>query len=84
MGYDDLKNYDFASQLNGVELLLKDLDITIVNLETRLAGRQNGGYTGYPFFNCPEQLAFCLKKVGVDVVALSKITTAWIEALKGS
>jgi len=65
LGYDDLKNYDFASQLNGVELLLKDLDIIIVNLETRLAGRQNGGYTGYPLFNYPEQLwLFALKKLG--------------------
>lgn len=61
-------NYDFASQLTDVKDYLTSPDLTIANLETRLAGKENGGFTGYPKFNCPEQLAFDLKKVGVDVV----------------
>lgn len=64
-------NYDFASQLTAVAELLANPDLTIANLETRLAGKENGGFSGYPVFNCPEQLAFDLKKVGVDVVTIS-------------
>ncbi len=61
-------SYNFYRQLTDVEPYLSAPDITIANLETRLAGIDNGGYSGYPRFNCPEQLAFDLKKVGVDVV----------------
>ncbi|MTI81283.1 MAG: CapA family protein [Firmicutes bacterium] len=62
------KDYNFASQLTDVEKYLSAPDITIANLETRLAGKENGGYSGYPQFNCPEQLALGMKEVGIDVV----------------
>ncbi|WP_051688063.1 CapA family protein [Desulfofalx alkaliphila] len=65
---DEIDNYDFASQLRDVRKFLEEPDLTIANLETRLAGRDNGGYSGYPLFNCPEQLAYDMKKVGIDVV----------------
>jgi poly-gamma-glutamate synthesis protein (capsule biosynthesis protein) len=64
----DLDNYNFLCQLEPVRDLLAKPDLTIANLETRLAGRQNGGYSGYPVFNCPEQLAFDMKEGGIDVV----------------
>ncbi|MEG6616842.1 CapA family protein [Peptococcaceae bacterium 1198_IL3148] len=65
---NNIGKYDFASQLNPVKSLLAKPDLTIANLETRLAGQNNGGYSGYPVFNCPEQLAYDLKAVGIDVV----------------
>lgn len=61
-------NYNFLKQLEPVKDLLSKPDLTIANLETRLAGRHNGGYSGYPVFNCPEQLAFDMKAAGIDVV----------------
>lgn len=51
---------------------LCDADMTIGNLETTLAGRNNGamtgvlGYSGYPMFNAPECLADTLKDIGFD------------------
>lgn len=51
---------------------LCDADMTIGNLETTLAGRNNGGmtgvlgYSGYPMFNAPECLAQTLKDIGID------------------
>ena len=68
---EEIGNYDFASQLKDVKYFLNEPDLTVVNLETRLAGEQNSGYSGYPLFNYPEQLAFCFKKTGVDIVALT-------------
>ena len=65
---DKLNRYDFASQLTEIKPFLSEPDLTIANLETRLAGKENNGYSGYPLFNCPEQLAYDLKEVGVDVV----------------
>lgn len=64
----DINNYDFAPQLKDVRQFLTEPDITIANLETRLAGRDNRGYSGYPLFNCPEQLALGMAQSGIDVV----------------
>ena len=38
------------------------------NLETTFAGAARG-YSGYPTFNSPEELAVALKDIGVDVVS---------------
>jgi len=40
----------------------------VANLETRLAGA-GAGYSGYPLFNSPSELAFALKSAGVDLAA---------------
>lgn len=60
-------SYDFKPIFSEVKGLLNSSDLTIANLETRLAGKQFG-YSGYPIFNCPEELAADLKAVGVDVI----------------
>ncbi|SHK98029.1 CapA family protein [Desulforamulus aeronauticus] len=60
-------SYDFKPIFSEVKGLLSSSDLTIANLETRLAGKQFG-YSGYPVFNCPEDLAYDLKDLGVDVV----------------
>ena len=60
-------SYDFKPIFSEVRSLLNSSDLTIANLETRLAGKQFG-YSGYPVFNCPEDLANDLKALGIDVV----------------
>lgn len=59
--------YDFKPIFSEVEHLLGGSDLTIVNLETRLAGK-SFGFSGYPVFNTPEALALDMKDIGVDVV----------------
>ncbi|RYD01942.1 hypothetical protein N752_27865 [Desulforamulus aquiferis] len=60
--------YDFKPIFSEVAEHLNSADLTIVNLETRLAGKEFG-YSGYPLFNTPEALAKDLKDLGVDIVA---------------
>lgn len=57
--------YSFREVFLGVEDILKQGDLTIGNLETRFAGKDRG-YTGYPAFNCPEDLARDLASVGFN------------------
>ena len=64
----ETKSYDFSPVFTDIADYLKDADICIGNLETTFAGK-DVGYSGYPTFNTPEQLAQNLKDVGVDVVS---------------
>jgi len=61
-------NYSFTEMFREVESFLSSPDLTIGNLETRLAGKDKG-YSGYPLFNTPAELAIDLKALGVDVIA---------------
>ncbi|MCL5735881.1 MAG: CapA family protein [Actinobacteria bacterium] len=61
-------SYDFAPIFSPIAPYLRDADYTLVNLETRLAGGERG-YSGYPLFNSPSQLAFALRDSGVDLAA---------------
>lgn len=60
--------YDFWPIFRPIAPYLANADYTVVNLETRLAGPSTG-YTGYPMFNSPIELAQTLKKSGVDLCA---------------
>ncbi|WP_156779658.1 CapA family protein [Desulforamulus reducens] len=60
-------NYDFKPIFSEVRSFLSTAELTLVNLETRLAGKEQG-YSGYPVFNCPEELAQNMKELGIDVV----------------
>ncbi|MGL4345612.1 MAG: CapA family protein [Cellulosilyticaceae bacterium] len=59
--------YQFDYMFEAVKPYIEGADIAIGNLETTLAGREKG-YTGYPAFNAPEQLAQALKNTGFDVI----------------
>lgn len=59
--------YDFKPIFTEVKDLLGSNDLTIANLETRLAGKEHG-FSGYPVFNCPAELAYNMKELGIDVV----------------
>lgn len=60
--------YDFKNTIQYVKDYLSNADLTIVNLEGTLSGIENYGYSGYPSFNAPDELAYAMKWAGVDVV----------------
>ncbi|MBR2786837.1 MAG: CapA family protein [Clostridia bacterium] len=67
--YDSSSNtYDFSHFFTEVKGYIQNADISIGNLETTFAGKDSG-YTGYPTFNSPEQLAQNIKDIGLDVVS---------------
>ncbi|GAA4705684.1 CapA family protein [Brevibacillus fulvus] len=65
--------YSFRSMFQEVRPYLRGADLTIGNLETTFSGRekqyqQKNPKTGYPMFNCPDELAKTLKATGFDVL----------------
>jgi len=60
-------NYDFRNLYSPVKHLLDAADYASVNLESALAGPASG-YTGYPLFNSPDNIAQSLKESGFDLV----------------
>ena len=68
-GYDAKSQiYNFDSFFAPVKNILSKGDWVIGNLETPLAGEDVGGYTGYPLFNAPAQLADAAKKAGFNIL----------------
>lgn len=68
-----MTSYAFDSMFKEVTPYLRRADLTIGNLETTLSGRESvyqtkNPKTGWPKFNCPDELAGALKRAGVDVV----------------
>lgn len=61
------KTYDFSYVFEDVKYYIQTADIAIGNLETTFSGN-SVGYSGYPTFNTPEQLATNLKSLGIDVL----------------
>lgn len=67
--YDsDTETYDFSYVFADVKQYVESADIAIGNLETTFAGKERG-YSNYPRFNTPEQLATNLKDFGIDVLS---------------
>lgn len=67
-GYNkETDQYSFDSYFTEVKDLFLEGEWIVGNLETPLAGEELG-YSGYPQFNAPEQLADALKKVGFNVL----------------
>ena len=60
--------YDFSYIFDDIKYNIQTADIAIGNLETTFAGSSKG-YSSYPTFNTPENLAYTLKKVGFDVLS---------------
>jgi len=59
--------YQFDYMFQQVKPILNQADLVIGNLETPLAG-EGQGYSGYPLFNAPEDIALSLKNAGFDVL----------------
>lgn len=67
--YDkETDTYDFTRVFTDVKDYIQNADIAVGNLETTFAGK-DAGYSGYPTFNTPEQLAQNIKDLGIDVVS---------------
>jgi poly-gamma-glutamate synthesis protein (capsule biosynthesis protein) len=58
--------YDFGPMLAPIAPYLARADYAVCNLETPLAGPATG-YSGYPLFNAPVELAQALKAAGIDL-----------------
>ena len=61
-------SYDFSYVFEDIKDYISNADISIGNLETTFAGKKRG-YSNYPQFNTPEQLAYNLKDFGIDVLS---------------
>lgn len=70
-GYDSAKQlYDYSYFFEDIKPEIESADISMVNLETTLAGKERK-FTGYPMFNSPDELADALKQTGFDIVVTS-------------
>lgn len=64
----ETNEYDFSYVFEDIERYIKTSDIAIGSLETSFAGEERG-YSNYPLFNSPDNLAYSLKKIGLDVLS---------------
>src|SRR3972149_3350559 len=60
-------SFDFTGVFTEVKQFLSGSDLTIGNLETVFAGKSKG-YSGFPFFNTPDDFLFALKDSGFDLL----------------
>lgn len=61
--------YDFSSIFTYFADYVTAADYAVANLETTLAGLDNGyAYKGYPQFNCPDAIVSGLKNAGFDTL----------------
>ena len=61
-------SYDFSYVFDDIQNYIESADISIGSLETTFAGKDRG-YSNYPTFNSPEQLAYDLSEMGLDVLS---------------
>ncbi|MBQ2893499.1 MAG: CapA family protein [Oscillospiraceae bacterium] len=69
-GYDEAtRTYDLEMIFDYISDYTASADLMVGNLETTLAGLDNGyNYSGYPQFNCPDSVVDAMKAAGFDVV----------------
>ena len=69
-GYDEeTRTYDLRAIFDYISDYTTSADLMVGNLETTLAGLDNGyKYSGYPQFNCPDSVVDAMKSAGFDVV----------------
>lgn len=61
--------YSFEDDFAYIAPYVQTADFAVANLETTLAGNQNGyEYAGYPNFNCPDAMVTALKNAGFDML----------------
>ncbi|SDI24627.1 CapA family protein [Desulfosporosinus hippei] len=63
-------SYNFDHFFSSVKPLLEYGDYTSANFEAAMAGGESG-YTGYPKFNSPDEVAATLKSAGYDLIVTS-------------
>lgn len=61
--------YDFSQNFRFLADYIRSADYAAGNLETTLAGLDNGySYSGYPNFNCPDEIIDGMKDAGFDMI----------------
>lgn len=63
-------NFDFKPAFQNVKKYFQNSDFVIGNLETVTAGKSEG-FSGYPFFNTPDEYISALKNAGFDLLTTS-------------
>ncbi len=66
----DKDSFDFNPVFREVKKYFKQSDFVFGNLETVTAG-QSKGYSGYPFFNCPDDYITALYNAGFNLITTS-------------
>ncbi len=70
-GYSN-NTYNFDSIFTYVNDYVTSADYAVANLETTLAGTKKGyQYSGYPTFNCPDEIVDSAKTAGFDMLLTS-------------
>lgn len=62
---DSCKCYVYDSAFKEIGTIFRMADLSIINLETTLAGKP---YSGYPQFTSPDEIVWGLKNAGVDII----------------
>lgn len=62
--------FDFTGVYREIKQYLSAADLTIGNLETVIAG-MNKSYSGYPYFNAPDDFIYALKDAGFNLLITS-------------
>ena len=66
----DGKVYNFIDMYKDIEYIIKAADISLVNVETPIAGDEFA-HSGYPMFNTPKENGFALVDIGFDVICIA-------------
>ena len=62
-------SYDFSSIFRYISPIVQQADYAVANLETTLAGTDNGyQYAGFPNFNSPDAIVDAVKNAGFDML----------------
>ncbi len=65
------KDYDFLPMFENIAPIIKQADLAYINQESPFAGKENGGYSGYPMFNSPDTVGYDLMELGFNVINLA-------------
>lgn len=62
--------YDFKPMFANIKDVISSADLAYVNQETPSAGKDRG-YSGYPMFNTPDEIADAVLETGFDIVNIA-------------
>lgn len=66
-GLESDGSYNFDSSFARISSYVNQSDYALLNLETTLGGTENGKeYSGYPKFNCPDEIVDSARNAGFD------------------
>jgi len=66
----DGEKFNFKDMYRDIADIVKAADISLVNVETPIAGDEFA-YDGYPMFNTPKENGFALVDIGFDIITIA-------------